>query len=203
MMRRRPRVRGAGGPAAAAAGRFFATIRYWMFGRSKLATKCRRHRSPSRLAISACVASVRSVSAILGTFGSVRGRHRQREIVRPEVVSHCADAVRLIDGERGDLATVQELPRRVQLQPLGREIQHVQLAGEEHGLDEAPLAQDPRASSGTRPAPERRQRVDLVLHQRDERRDHDPDTWRTSAGSGSTRTCRYRSTSGRARHRRR
>ncbi len=45
-------------------------MRYWMFGRSKLATNCRASPSPSRDTISARVALVAvAVSAIRGTSG--------------------------------------------------------------------------------------------------------------------------------------
>ena len=51
-------------------GSFFGAIRYWMFGRSKSATKWRAFSRPSREAISACVAGVAvAVSAIRGTLG--------------------------------------------------------------------------------------------------------------------------------------
>ena len=51
-------------------GSDFPTMRYWMFGRSKLATKCLASGIPSRWVISLCVASVAvAVSAIRGTSG--------------------------------------------------------------------------------------------------------------------------------------
>ncbi len=51
-------------------GSFFATIRYWMLGRSKLAVKCRAPVSWSRVAISSRVAVVAvAVSAMRGTSG--------------------------------------------------------------------------------------------------------------------------------------
>lgn len=51
-------------------GSFFATIRYWMLGRSKLATKWRASVSSRRWAISVRVGSVAvAVSAIRGTSG--------------------------------------------------------------------------------------------------------------------------------------
>ncbi|CAM5509949.1 hypothetical protein SVIOM74S_10190 [Streptomyces violarus] len=51
-------------------GSAFGTIRYWMLGRSKLATKCRADGMFSRSVISWCVACVAvAVSAIRGTSG--------------------------------------------------------------------------------------------------------------------------------------
>lgn len=49
---------------------FFSTMRYWMFGRSKLETKCAARCRCSREVISLCVASVAvAVSAMRGTSG--------------------------------------------------------------------------------------------------------------------------------------
>ena len=51
-------------------GSALGTIRYWMLGRSKLATKCRAAGMFSRSVISWCVACVAvAVSAIRGTSG--------------------------------------------------------------------------------------------------------------------------------------
>ena len=51
-------------------GSFFGSIRYWMLGRSKLATKCRASPSASREVISASVCLVAvAVTAIRGTDG--------------------------------------------------------------------------------------------------------------------------------------
>ncbi len=51
-------------------GSDFGTIRYWMLGRSKLATKCFASGIPRRRVISWCVASVAvAVRAMRGTSG--------------------------------------------------------------------------------------------------------------------------------------
>ncbi len=56
--------------SSCAFGSFFGTMRYWMFGRSKSATKWRASSRPSREVISACVAGVAvAVSATVGTSG--------------------------------------------------------------------------------------------------------------------------------------
>ena len=87
----------------------------------------------------------------------------------------------------------------------GREVEQVELAA--RGTPPRP----PGARRGPgvelrNPArtPSARQRVDLVLHQRDQRRDDDADAVAHAApGSGSTATCRRRSASAPARRRRR
>ena len=51
-------------------GWFLPSMRYWMFGRSKLETNCRAFVRSSRVAISRRVASVAvAVSAMRGTLG--------------------------------------------------------------------------------------------------------------------------------------
>ncbi len=51
-------------------GSFFGSIRYWILGRSKLATKCRAAPSPRRVTISPSVCRVAvAVTAIRGTEG--------------------------------------------------------------------------------------------------------------------------------------
>ena len=57
-------------PSSCRLGSFFGTMRYWIFGRSKLETKCRAPVRFSRCAISVRVASVAvAVSAMRGTDG--------------------------------------------------------------------------------------------------------------------------------------
>lgn len=99
----------------------------------------------------------------------------QREIVRPEVVPPLRDAVRLVDREQRDLAPVQQAQRRLDPQPLRRQIEQIQLTGQELGLHQPPLVHVLRRVQESGPHPERPQRVHLVLHQRDQRRHDDPD----------------------------
>ena len=89
---------------------------------------------------------------------------------------------------------VEQPQRRLDPQPLGREVEQVELAREEGRLDPAPLVEVLRGVEEPGAHAERRQRVDLVLHQRDERGDDDADALaHERAGSGSTATCRRRS----------
>ncbi len=99
-------------------------------------------------------------------------QHRQGEVVRPEVVAPLGDAVRLVDREERHLALVEEALRALGAQPLGGQVQQVQLAGEEELLDGAPLVEALGGVEEPGPHPERGERVYLVLHQRDQRRDH-------------------------------
>ena len=153
-------------------GSFFGTIRYWMFGRSKLATKCRAPPRFSRVAISAR----RGLGGGRGQrdprhVGPALVQHRQRQVVGPEVVAPLGHAVRLVDGEQRDLAAVQQPHRRLGPQPLRRQVEQVELAGQERRLDPPPLVRVLGRVEEPGPHPQRGQRVDLVLHQRDQRRD--------------------------------
>ena len=80
-------------------------------------------------------------------------------------------AVRLVDGEQGDRAPVEQPQRRFGAQPFRGQVEQVKLAGAERGLDQAALARVLRRVQEPGPHPERPQRVHLVLHQRDERGD--------------------------------
>ncbi len=98
---------------------------------------------------------------------------RQGEVVGPEVVAPLGDAVRLVDGEEGDLAAGEQVEGAVQAQPLGRQVQQVQLAREELGLHHAPLVEVLRGVHEPGAHTEGPQRVHLVLHQCDQRGHHD------------------------------
>lgn len=108
-----------------------------------------------------------------GHAGPALPQHGQRQIVRAEVVAPLGDAVRLVDGEDGDLTAGQEGERRVEAQPLGGQVQHVELTGDELGLHRAALVEVLRGVHEARADAERPQGVDLVLHERDQRGDHD------------------------------
>src|SRR6516164_4206036 len=112
-------------------GSFFGTMRYWMLGRSKLATNWRAPVRLSRPAISARVAWVAvAVSAMRGTQGQVVG---------PEVMAPLGHAVRLVDGEQADRAAVEQAQRGLGAQPFRRQVEQVELVGQEFGLDQAAL----------------------------------------------------------------
>ena len=106
----------------------------------------------------------------------VGGDGRELAIFRPEVMPPLRDAVRLVDGEEADVRILQHLlearrhqplrrhveqlqPVRAQVVPHGARLVHVE-RGVEHGSGNARLFQ----------------RLHLVAHQRDQRRDDDADT---------------------------
>ena len=95
------------------------------------------------------------------------------QIARAEVVAPLADAVRLVDGEQRDAGVAQPLGGGAEVEPLRRDVQQLDVAA--HGARQAirDLRRRERAVDERRRQAARVERVDLVLHQRDERRDDD------------------------------
>ena len=178
-----------------------------MFGRSKPATNDPAvGRGPAARRSRARVgASAVAVSARRGTSGKRSCRTRELEVVGPEVVAPLRDAMRLVDREQGDPCTRPAGRGSRRQQPLRRHVEQVELALAHRALDARPAARksSDELSAAAR-TPSWRQRRDLVLHQRDQRRDDDGRARPgTAPAPGSRATCRRRSASGPARRRRR
>ena len=150
---RRPACSARSSSSSCRLGSFFGTIRYWMFGRSKLATNCR---APVEVQPGRDL----GVRRLGGGRGQRDAGHRrpalvqrgQREVVGPEVVPPLGHAVRLVDGEQRDRAAVEQPQRRLGAQPLRRQVEQVELAGERRRPRPGAARPDPASSSGTRPA---------------------------------------------------
>ncbi len=99
----------------------------------------------------------------------------QLEVVRPEVVPPLGDAVRLVDREQRDRRLGQLGEEALVVEPLGCDVEELQAAGAEAVGDVACLGLlDARIEPRCIDALEH-ERVDLILHQRDQRRDDDGD----------------------------
>ena len=100
-------------------------------------------------------------------------QHRQAQVFRAEVVAPLRHAVRFVDGEQRDAAAFQQLQTAVGQEAFRRHVQQVQLARQEgplHVAGDLPFlgrVQERGAHA------EFGQRVDLVLHQRDQWRHDD------------------------------
>ena len=101
-------------------------------------------------------------------------QHLQFEVVGAEVVAPLRHAVRLVDREQGDLPGLEQPHRGVAAQPFRREVQQVELAGPELLLDHVPGSLVQRRVEEVGAYPELAQRLHLVLHERDQRRDDHP-----------------------------
>ena len=156
-------------------GSFFGAIRYWMLGRSKLATNWRR-------------LGQAQPGYDLGAGGLGRGggqcderhlaeplaQHGQAEVVGAEIVPPLGYAVRLVDGEQRDPAALEQPQRRLGAQPLRCHVQQVELTGDKGVLDQAAGADVLGGIEEAGPDTESAQRVHLILHERDQGRDHHP-----------------------------
>ncbi len=143
-----------------------------------------------------------AVSAMRGTAGKALVQQRELQVFRAEVVAPLRNAVRLVDGEQRDLRFFQQLEHARHRQALGRDVEQVEFAGLQGALRFLYLfaAQSRIQKCGA--DTELLQRRHLVLHQRDQRRDHQrgarPQQRRQS---GSRATCRRRWASAPARRR--
>jgi hypothetical protein len=104
-------------------------------------------------------------------------QHAQRAVFGAEVVSPLAHAMRLVDGEQRQLAlgmqVVEQTQKTWRVQPLGRGVEQGDVAALQAQLHLLRLVvaqggvQIGGADAGLM------QRADLVVHERDQRRDHD------------------------------
>ena len=127
-------------------------------------------------------------------------RAADEEIVRPEVVAPHADAVHLVDHDEADADRPQRLDERGVAEPLGRGVEESRAAlGDVADPVRRHLVVERRVDERRRRGDLGRQLVDLVLHQRDERRE-DERRLRPAASrrAGRSATCPSPSASGRA-----
>jgi hypothetical protein len=93
------------------------------------------------------------------------------QIVRPEVVPPLGDAVRFVDRDERRRPALERRDERVRGEALGRDVDERVLSPRERRLARAPLVEVERRGEVGRRDPARLERADLVLHQRDERRE--------------------------------
>ncbi len=105
--------------------------------------------------------------------------------------------MRLVDREQRDVGPVEELSGRVHAQPLGGQIQEVELAREERRLDPHALRAVLRRVEERGAHSEGGQGIHLVLHERDERRDDDA---RAGANEGGDLVAQRLAAAGRHEH---
>ena len=98
---------------------------------------------------------------------------RESAIFRPEVVPPLADTVSLVDREARNLKARDKIEKSRRQQPLRRDEYKMMPAAGELALDVANFHLVHPAVDRRRRIARQPQRIDLVLHQRDKRRDHD------------------------------
>jgi hypothetical protein len=82
------------------------------------------------------------------------------------------DAVGFVDRDKDRLAARQQLRKARDTQALRSNIEKVQLAGEIAGAHSTGLGTGTTRMDALGPQPETAELLHLILHQRDERRDH-------------------------------
>jgi hypothetical protein len=100
-------------------------------------------------------------------------QHRELQVLLAEVMPPLRDAMRLVDREEGDRELIEQREAALGDQPLRREVQEIQLAGARAALHRLRGLPVERRIQELGAHPGLLQRRDLVLHQRDQRRDDD------------------------------
>lgn len=155
-------------------GSTLGTIRYWMFGRSKLATKCFAAPSCSRSVISLCVAAVAVAVSHARHPGEPLAQVAQGEVVGAEVVTPLRHAVRLVDRDHAERSALKKSSGLRAGKTLRCDVDEVELAGDVRPLDLATLIDGLRGVEIGGVDAVGSQRIDLVVHERDQRADHEP-----------------------------
>ncbi len=102
-------------------------------------------------------------------IGEALAQHAERGVFRAEVVAPLGDAVGLVDGEEGDVDGLEPIEEAAADQPLGADVEQIQLVGVQARQHPAGLVRaEARVVEGGGHAVGD-QGVDLVLHQRDQR----------------------------------
>ena len=143
------------------------------FGRWKLATKVSADFHPQR-------AQYVVPRARIGGRGQRDARHageligqtRQAAVFRAELMSPLRDAMRLVDGEQRKLQARQPLQRAVRQQPLRRDVEQIELLLDQVARGAARLRRVELGMQCAGGDAKLAQRRDLIVHQRDQRRDH-------------------------------
>ena len=111
-----------------------------------------------------------------GTCGVALVQHRELEVLGPEVVAPLRDAVRFVDSEEGDADPVEQRQRAIAHQAFGGDVEEVERARAGVGLDRPDFVESKRRVQVRSAHARLPQRLHLVLHQCDQRRDDDRDT---------------------------
>ena len=131
-------------------------------------------RSPSRATMSSATCGVAvAVEATIASRAEPARGVGEPEVVGPEVVAPLRDAVRLVDDEEPDLRLPDPLEEAGRGEALGRDVEQPRAPGRPRGRAPRRFAAASccALTSATLPGRDALQRLDLVLHQRDERRD--------------------------------
>ena len=138
----------------------------------------------------------RSVAVAVKAWSETPGKSSRSAselpVLRPEIVSPLADAVRFVDGDEPQARLLQQPPQRLAAvadEPLGRHVEQPAAIVADAREHLVALVRQQRAVQVRRRDAVDAQAVDLILHQRDERRDDDA---RCRDGRSRLRACDQR-----------
>ena len=94
------------------------------------------------------------------------------QVARPEIVTPFADAVRLVDGEQRNAESLQSFRRAPHVEALRRDVEQLELAALDARQPVGNLCRRERAVHECCRQPAACERIDLILHERDEGRDY-------------------------------
>ena len=98
---------------------------------------------------------------------------RQADIFRAKVMPPLRHAMRLVDRKQRDAGAAEQVEAARRQQPLRRDVEQIEIAGEQPRLDRGGFVEGQRRIQHRRLDAGLEQAGDLVAHQRDQRRDHD------------------------------
>ena len=105
--------------------------------------------------------------------GKAFGEHGQADIFGAEIVPPLRHAMRLVDRKQRDIGLSEQGEAARRQQPLGRDVEQIEVAGEQPPLDFRGFVKRQRRVQHRRVDAGLQQSRDLVAHQRDQRRHHD------------------------------
>ena len=106
-------------------------------------------------------------------IGKALGDDRQADIFGAKIVPPLRHAMRLVDRKQGDPGAAEQIEAARRHQPFRRDVEQIEIAGEQPRLDRGSLVERQRRIQHRRLDAGLVQAGDLVAHQRDQRRDHD------------------------------
>ena len=99
-------------------------------------------------------------------------QHRELDILRPEIVPPLRHAVRFVDGKQADARSLKQVEEARRHQPFGRDVDEIQPPRSQVSLDLGGLGARQRGVEVCSAHAGLFQRGHLILHQRDQRRNH-------------------------------
>ncbi len=105
--------------------------------------------------------------------GKALRNHGQADIFRAEIMPPLRHAMRLVDRKQRDLGLSEQGEAARRQQSFGRDVEQVEIAGQQPALDFRGLVKRQRRVQHRRVDAGLQQPRDLVAHQRDQRRHHD------------------------------